>query len=83
MSTANFFDNIADVGSEEEDEDFDEETGEVRSKKTNGANGLDDSSEEEDEDDDERIREARYLIPTKICTVWLTGTTGRCRLCRR
>ena len=38
---------------DEEDESFDEETGEVRTK-SNGTNGrLDDSSEEEDEDDDE------------------------------
>ncbi|EAT86717.2 transcription elongation factor Spt6 [Parastagonospora nodorum] len=55
MSTANFFDTAAELGSEEEDEDFDEEGGEVRPKKTNGANGLEDSSEEEDEDDDELL----------------------------
>jgi transcription elongation factor SPT6 len=60
MSTANFFDTAADVGSEEEDEDFDEETGEVRAKKTNGTNGIDDSSEEEDEDDDELLAQASY-----------------------
>lgn len=48
----------ADVGSDE-DEDFDEETGEVRpAKKTNGTNGIDDSSEEEDEDDDELLAQA-------------------------
>ena len=58
MSTRDFFDQTADVGSEEEDEDFDEDTGEVRSKKTNGTNGIDDSSEEEDEDDDELLKEA-------------------------
>ncbi|CAO2650067.1 Nn.00g013590.m01.CDS01 [Neocucurbitaria sp. VM-36] len=58
MATRDLFDTIADVGSdEEEDEDFDGEGGEVRPKKTNGANGIDDSSEEEDEDDDERLRE--------------------------
>ncbi|KAL6705067.1 Transcription elongation factor spt6 [Coniothyrium glycines] len=58
MSTRDLFDTIADVGSdEEEDEDFDEEGDAVRPKKTNGANGLDDSSEEEDDDDDERLRE--------------------------
>lgn len=59
MSTRDLFDTVADVGSdEEEDEDFDGEGGAVRPKKTNGANGVDDSSEEEDEDDDERLREA-------------------------
>ncbi|KAH7383811.1 transcription elongation factor-like protein spt6 [Pyrenochaeta sp. MPI-SDFR-AT-0127] len=58
MATKDFFDTVADVGSdEEEDEDFDGEAGEARPKKTNGTNGLDDSSEEEDEDDDERLRE--------------------------
>jgi len=60
MTTRDLFDTIADVGSEEEeedDEDFDGEGGAVRPKKTNGANGIDDSSEEEDEDDDERLRE--------------------------
>ncbi|KIW08794.1 uncharacterized protein PV09_00728 [Verruconis gallopava] len=50
-----FFDRVADVGSEEEDEEIDEETGEVIPRAVkNGTNGvLDDSSEEEDEDDDE------------------------------
>ncbi|KAF2841910.1 transcription elongation factor spt6 [Patellaria atrata CBS 101060] len=44
----------AELGSEEEDEDFEDETGELRSKTKHGANGgLEDSSEEEDEDEDE------------------------------
>ncbi|CAI6342465.1 unnamed protein product [Periconia digitata] len=51
-----FFDRAAELGSEEEDEDFDE-TGDQRPSKANGANGLDDSSEEEDDDDEDRIRE--------------------------
>ncbi|KAH7412051.1 SH2 domain-containing protein [Phaeosphaeria sp. MPI-PUGE-AT-0046c] len=55
MSTRDFFDQVADVGSEEDEEDYDEETGETRPKKTNGTNGIDDSSEEEDEDDDELL----------------------------
>ena len=46
----------ADVDREEEDESFDEETGEVR-RHVNGTNGssrhFDDSSEEEEDDDDE------------------------------
>jgi transcription elongation factor SPT6 len=58
MSTRDFFDNVADVGSDEDDEDFDEETGEPRPKKTNGAIGAEDSSEEEDEDDDELLAQA-------------------------
>jgi transcription elongation factor SPT6 len=60
MSTRDLFDTVADVGSEEEeDEDFNED-GVPRPKKTNGANGLDDSSEEEDEDDDELLAQASY-----------------------
>ncbi|KAE8866435.1 hypothetical protein P3342_002336 [Pyrenophora teres f. teres] len=59
---AQYFDTIADVGSdEEEDEDFDGEAGEAgepRPKKTNGTNGIDDSSEEEDDDDEDRLRQA-------------------------
>ena len=62
-----FFDRTAAVGSdEEEEEEFDEETGEPidrprKSRDANGDVGMDDSSDEEDEDDDEeearRIRE--------------------------
>ncbi len=37
---------------DEEDESFDEETGEVKAK-SNGANGRFDDSSEEDDDDDE------------------------------
>ncbi|KAF2163702.1 hypothetical protein M409DRAFT_57201 [Zasmidium cellare ATCC 36951] len=57
----NFFDTTADVGSEEEDEDFDEETGEARPSKKKAANGMDmdDSSEEEEDDDEEAEREVR------------------------
>ena len=59
MATRDFFDTVADVGSdEEEDEDFDGDAKEAPSKKTNGANGLEDSSDEEDDDDEERLREA-------------------------
>ncbi|TKA60934.1 hypothetical protein B0A49_09602, partial [Cryomyces minteri] len=59
MSTSNLLDIAAELGSEEEDEDFDEETGEAR-RRTNGTNGaLDDSSEEEDDDDNEE--EARAI----------------------
>lgn len=68
MATKDLFDTIADVGSdEEEDEDFDGEGGAVRPKKTNGTNGLDDSSEEEDEDDDERLREVSYSAVDRVC----------------
>jgi transcription elongation factor SPT6 len=73
MSTRDLFDTIADVGSdEEEDEDFDGEGGEdagERPRKSNGANGLDDSSEEEDDDDDERLRAVRLLDKGYPCVV--------------
>jgi transcription elongation factor SPT6 len=53
MSTMDLFDTHAELDNEEDDEDFDEETGDAM-RKSNGANrGFDDSSEEEDEDDDE------------------------------
>ena len=55
-----FFDKTADVGSDEEDEEFDEETGEPvnGTRKSKTANGeMDDSSEEEDDDDEEAERE--------------------------
>jgi transcription elongation factor SPT6 len=51
---AEFFDNMADVGSEEEDEDFDGVNGEP---KKNGASRVQDSSDEEEDDDEERLRE--------------------------
>ncbi|KAI4212210.1 MAG: hypothetical protein LQ351_005080 [Letrouitia transgressa] len=63
MSARDLISGEAELDPEEEDESFDEETGEVR-RKTNGVNGvngvngyLDDSSEEEDEDDEEAARE--------------------------
>ncbi|KAL1310467.1 hypothetical protein AAFC00_000760 [Neodothiora populina] len=59
MATANLFDLDAELGSEE-DEDYDEQTGAVKTKTrpTNGAN-MDDSSEEEEDDDEEAEREIR------------------------
>jgi transcription elongation factor SPT6 len=53
MNLNSLIDDSALLGSDEDDESFDEETGEVRTK-SNGANGrFDDSSEEEDDEDDE------------------------------
>lgn len=63
-----------DVDEEEVDESFDEETGEVKSKR-NGVNGggyhFEDSSEEEDDDDDEEAARAvrsspRAIYPTTV-----------------
>ncbi len=65
MSALDLIVGEAEIDSEEEDESFDEETGEVR-RKANGVNGinghLDDSSEEEDDDDDEEAAAAVSLI---------------------
>ncbi|KAL9009085.1 MAG: hypothetical protein Q9173_005856 [Seirophora scorigena] len=61
MSARDLIVGEAELDSQEDDESFDEETGEVRPK-TNGVNGLnghiDDSSEEEDDDDDEEAAAA-------------------------
>ena len=72
MSTA-LLDVTADVGSED-DEEYDEETGEIRSKE-NGTNGhIDDSSEEEDDDDDE---EAAAAVSYKWLLVSFASTLIR------
>lgn len=81
--TDQFFDTAAELGSEEEDEDFDEETGAPRKGKTNGLDMVD-SSEEEEEDDEERLAEVSYFpAPSRLS--WVINTlTGRCRVrCRR
>ena len=57
-----FFDRTAAVGSDEEDEEFDEDTGEPldRPRKSKTANGgMDDSSEEEEDEDEEEERRIR------------------------
>ena len=55
-----YFDTAAELGSEEEDEDFedDEGQGKVRSKAANGV-ALEDSSDEDEEDDDELLAQVR------------------------
>ena len=61
MSARDLISGEAELGSDEEDESFDEETGEVR-RRANGVNGtnghFEDSSEEEDDDDDEEAAAA-------------------------
>jgi len=51
------------VDDEENDDSFDEDTGEVRNRKTPQNGHFDDSSEEEDDDDDE---EAARAVCTRI-----------------
>ncbi len=64
MSARDLISGEAEVNSQDEDESFDEETGEVR-RKTNGVKGinghLEDSSEEDDDDDDEEAAAAVSL----------------------
>ena len=58
MSTGDLFNLDADVGSDD-DESFDEETGEVRTKRNGEAGShIDDSSEEDDDEDDEAAAQA-------------------------
>lgn len=69
--SSNLLDDVAELGSEE-DEDFDEETGEVRNR-ANGTSGMiDDSSEEEEDDDDE---EAAAAVSQSQFEKVITGLT--------
>jgi hypothetical protein len=62
----------AELDDEENDESFDEDTGEVRSRKNHENGHIEDSSEEEEDDDDEeearKVRISEVLAPLK----WLT-----------
>lgn len=59
MSMADLIHGEADVGSDEEDDQsFDEETGDPRPRKEGKDIDMDDSSEEEDDDDDEEAARA-------------------------
>jgi transcription elongation factor SPT6 len=53
MSARDLIDDRALEDEDEEDESFDEETGDVRERPNSRANRFDDSSEEDDDDDDE------------------------------
>ena len=58
---SHLIDGQAELGSESDDNDYDEETGETLRKK-NGLNGhVDDSSEEDEEDDEEEAEAVRTL----------------------
>lgn len=58
MSMRDLIDGQVEVDDEENDESFDEETGEARPRKPAQNGDLDDSSEEEDDDDDEEAARA-------------------------
>ena len=76
MSARDLISGEAELDSQEEDESFDEETGEAR-RKVNGVNGIngrvDDSSEEEDDDDEEEARAVSRSIQFAI-THWSQST---------
>lgn len=55
-----FFDNQAELASETDDDDFDEDTGEkTRHARRDDAENIDDSSEEEEDEDEDAEREVR------------------------
>ena len=54
----------AELDEEENDESFDEETGEARPRKEVENGSLDDSSEEEEDDDDEEAARAVCINPS-------------------
>jgi len=57
MSMRDLINGEAELDDEENDESFDEDTGEPRPQKTRNNADLDDSSEEEDDDDEEAARQ--------------------------
>ena len=62
MSLKNLISTEAELGSESDDEDFDEETGEAK-RRTNGkGQDFNDSSEEEEEDDEEEARAVSLIL---------------------
>jgi transcription elongation factor SPT6 len=71
MSMRDLIEGEVEVDDEENDESFDEETGEVRPRKQ-GQNGqIDDSSEEEDDDDDEEAaRAVRHWLHISVCDTY-------------
>jgi transcription elongation factor SPT6 len=64
MSMRDLIQGEAELDDEENDESFDEETGEPISGKSRTNGDLDDSSEEEEDDDDEEA--ARAVCPSRI-----------------
>lgn len=63
MSMRDLIEGEVEVDDEENDDSFDEETGEVRPRKSTQNGHIDDSSEEEDDDDDEEAARAVCLQP--------------------
>lgn len=67
MSMQDLIQGEAELDDEENDESFDEETGEVTSRKGRENGHMDDSSEdEEDDDDEEEARKVCYSASPRI-----------------
>ena len=82
MSARDLIEGEAELDDEENDESFDEETGEVR-KRTNGVNGhLTDSSEEEEDDDDEDAARAVSPQPWFFDVHYVSRCTDISPVCR-
>lgn len=68
MSMRDLIQGEAELDDEENDESFDEETGEFRPGKERRNGHIDDSSEEEEDDDDEEAARA-VCFPTNSCPI--------------
>ena len=60
----------AELGSESDDEDFNEETGEVRPKQNGNRGKFEDSSEEDEDEDEEEAR--RVSEKLQVCLARMT-----------
>jgi transcription elongation factor SPT6 len=76
MSMQDLIQGEAELDDEENDESFDEETGEVAPRKERQNGHMDDSSEEEDDDDDEEA--AREVCPQVPITALLRPPLTSC-----
>lgn len=65
MATVNFFDNEAELGSEEDDEDFGED-GDGGNPRGPSNGNMDDSSEEEEDDDEAALRAVSLAAQIRI-----------------
>lgn len=62
MSTRDFISGEAELGSESDDNDYDEETGDPINKSRKQRQDFDDSSEEEDDDDEEEEQKVGFVL---------------------
>ena len=62
MSTRDFISGEAELGSESDDNDFDEETGDPVDRPRKQRQNFDDSSEEEEDDDEEEEQKVGFAL---------------------